>query len=161
MHWPPRPHHPLLEKNDRKLAHSLRFVLPKTTAPAFRRFATTVESVSAGVPTRAREPAADCILSWVSILSFRRIGIPMRGPRKVPALLCESSCEAMDVASGLVWSMELRKGPLASMAVIRERYMLTRLRELSVPAIIWACNWAIVASSMLEAGPVWNRELGV
>ncbi len=62
----------------------------------------------------------------------------MRGPRKVPALLCESSCEAMDVASGLVWSMELRKGPLASMAVIRDRYMLMRLTDVSVPAIIWA-----------------------
>ncbi len=39
-------------------------------------------------------------------------------------------------ASGFVWRMEFRKGPLASSAVIRDRYMLTRLRDVSVPAII-------------------------
>src|SRR5207248_555548 len=34
--WPPRPLQPLEECVDRKFAHSLRFVLPSTTAPASR-----------------------------------------------------------------------------------------------------------------------------
>src|SRR5438128_3580756 len=38
LHWPPRPHHPLDECVERKLAHSLRFVLPRMTAPAARSF---------------------------------------------------------------------------------------------------------------------------
>ena len=84
MHWPPRPDQPLDEKNERKLAHSLRFVFPRIMAPAFLRFAATVESWSAGVPTSAREPAAVCIWSCVSRLSFKRIGIPIIGPRMVP-----------------------------------------------------------------------------
>src|SRR5580765_3494141 len=35
--WPPRPLQPLDECVDRKFAHSLRFVLPRITAPASRR----------------------------------------------------------------------------------------------------------------------------
>src|SRR5437879_8339801 len=76
LHWPPRPDQPLVEKNERKLAHSLKLVLPKIIAPAARRCAATVESRRAGVPTRASEPAAVCIWSCVSILSFSRIGMP-------------------------------------------------------------------------------------
>src|SRR5688500_19831610 len=34
--WPPRPLHPLDECVERKFAHSLRFVLPRITAPASR-----------------------------------------------------------------------------------------------------------------------------
>src|SRR6266581_7065580 len=41
---PPRPDQPLLEKNERKFAHSERLVLPRSTAPVARRFAATVES---------------------------------------------------------------------------------------------------------------------
>src|SRR5947199_2862263 len=44
LHWPPRPDHPLEEKNERKFAHSLRLVLPRIMAPASRRWAATVES---------------------------------------------------------------------------------------------------------------------
>src|SRR5947209_15401445 len=39
--WPPRPLQPLVEWLDRKFAHSLRFVLPRITAPASRSFRTT------------------------------------------------------------------------------------------------------------------------
>ena len=39
--WPPRPLQPLVDRDDRKLAHSLRFVLPRMTAPAARRRPTT------------------------------------------------------------------------------------------------------------------------
>ena len=35
--WPPRPLQPLVEWVERKLAHSLRLVLPRTIAPAARR----------------------------------------------------------------------------------------------------------------------------
>src|SRR5690348_15175845 len=40
-HWPPRPLQPLVEWVERKLAHSLRFVLPRMTAPAARSRSTT------------------------------------------------------------------------------------------------------------------------
>src|SRR5207302_1474963 len=63
LHCPPRPDQPLEEKKERKFAHSLRFVLPRMTAPPARSFAATVEAWSAGAPTRASEPAAVCISS--------------------------------------------------------------------------------------------------
>src|SRR6478752_9657579 len=45
---PPRPDQPLIDSNERKFAHSDRFVLPRITAPPARRFAATVESCVAG-----------------------------------------------------------------------------------------------------------------
>src|SRR5205807_6695379 len=62
---PPRPDQPLIDSNERKFAHSLRFVLPRMTAPPARRLAATVESCAAGWPTSASEPAVVCILSPV------------------------------------------------------------------------------------------------
>src|SRR2546427_11093702 len=53
LHCPPRPDQPLVEKKERKFAHSLRVVLPRMTAPAARRFAATVESWRGAVPTSA------------------------------------------------------------------------------------------------------------
>src|SRR6266571_3154050 len=82
LHWPPRTDQPLEEKKERKLAHSLRLVLPKIIAPAARRCAAMVESCRAGVPTRASDPAAVCIWSCVSTLSFKRIGMPWSIPGK-------------------------------------------------------------------------------
>src|SRR4051812_41885246 len=35
---PPRPDHPLIDSNERKLAHSERLVLPRITAPPERSF---------------------------------------------------------------------------------------------------------------------------
>src|SRR5215213_2016878 len=43
-HCPPRPLQPLVAWVERKLAHSLRVVLPRMTAPASRRRAATVAS---------------------------------------------------------------------------------------------------------------------
>src|SRR5215470_2910714 len=77
---PPRPDQPLVEKNERKFAHSERFVLPRITAPPARSFAATVESLFAGAPLSAKEPASVCILSPVSMLSLSRIGMPSSGP---------------------------------------------------------------------------------
>src|SRR5215212_5270697 len=41
---PPRPLQPLVERDPRKFAHSLKFVFPSNTAPASRNFLTTNES---------------------------------------------------------------------------------------------------------------------
>src|SRR5713101_7628831 len=76
---PPRPDQPLIDSNDLKLAHSDRVVLPRITAPPARRLAATVESCTAGTPTRAYDPALVCILSPVSMLSFKSTGMPCRG----------------------------------------------------------------------------------
>src|SRR5262245_65516014 len=40
-HWPPRALHPLVERSERKFAHSDRFALPRITAPASRLRSTT------------------------------------------------------------------------------------------------------------------------
>src|SRR5215467_4825843 len=68
-HCPPRPDHPLEEWVERWFAHSLRFALPRITAPARRSSAATVASCGAGSPTRASDPADVCIRSCVSMLS--------------------------------------------------------------------------------------------
>src|SRR6266705_3320301 len=39
--WPPRALQPLVDREPRKLAHSLRLVFPRMTAPAARSFWTT------------------------------------------------------------------------------------------------------------------------
>jgi len=48
--WPPRPLQPLVEWLERKLAHSLRLVLPRITAPASRNFCATKASRGAMEP---------------------------------------------------------------------------------------------------------------
>src|SRR5215467_9002266 len=113
---PPRPDHPLVEKKERKLAHSERLVLPRMTAPPARSFAATVESWGAGWPISASDPAVVCILSPVPMLSLRRTGIPWSGPRTVPWARSASAFFAIVSASGLssiteftppFWSSEL------------------------------------------------------
>src|SRR5215471_9843868 len=73
---PPRPDQPLTDSNERKFAHSERLVLPRMTAPPARKLAATVESCTAGFPTRANDPALVCIWSPVPMLSFSRTGMP-------------------------------------------------------------------------------------
>src|SRR5205823_14440352 len=67
---PPRPLQPLDECVDRKLAHSLRFVLPRITAPAARSRSTMNASFGAGAPARASDPAVVSIRSRVAMLSL-------------------------------------------------------------------------------------------
>src|SRR5256886_17262358 len=62
---PPRPLHPLLEWLERMVAHSLRLVLPKMTAPASRSFCATNASLAGRHPHNANDPAVVCILSPV------------------------------------------------------------------------------------------------
>src|SRR6185369_5267974 len=85
-HCPPRPLQPLDEWLERKFAHSLRLVLPRSTAPASRSRAAMKASRGTGTPARAREPAVVCILSAVAMLSFTRMGRPWSGPRGPLAL---------------------------------------------------------------------------
>src|SRR5437660_6985859 len=67
---PPRPLHPLVEWLERMLAHSLRFALPRMTAPAARKRCTTNESLSGLDPIIASEPAVVAMRSAVSMLSL-------------------------------------------------------------------------------------------
>src|SRR5882672_12723612 len=71
--WPPRPLQPLEECVDRKFAHSLRFVLPRITAPASRSRRTMNASFGGFAPTSAADPAVVAIRSAVAMLSLRRI----------------------------------------------------------------------------------------
>src|SRR5262249_47588845 len=78
---PPRPLQPLVECVDRKFAHSLRFVLPRITAPASRRRWTTKASFGGFDPASASDPAVVIMRSAVAMLSLIRIGMPWSGPR--------------------------------------------------------------------------------
>ena len=116
---PPRPLQPLFALNERKFAHSLRFVLPSTIAPARRRFATSAASAGTLAPTRASEPAVVCIASAVAMLSFTTIGMPCSGPRGPRRRRSRSSAAAIFNASGLTSMIELTVGPALSSRAIR------------------------------------------
>src|SRR5713226_5266319 len=108
---PPRPDQPLIDSKERKFAHSDRLVFPRITAPPARRFAATVESCNAGVPTSANDPALVCILSWVPMLSLRSTGMPCKGPSTTPRLRSASICLAIEIASGLSSITAFTPGP--------------------------------------------------
>src|SRR6185312_6245930 len=74
--WPPRLLHPLVEKVERKLANSLKFVFPNKTAPASLSRLTINASLDALFPSSAKDPAVVIILSPVSMLSFIKTGMP-------------------------------------------------------------------------------------
>src|SRR5882724_12834207 len=88
---PPRPLHPLDECVERKFAHSLRFVLPRITAPAARSRSTMNASFGGFAPASASDPAVVIILSAVAMLSLMRMGMPWSGPRGPRALRSASS----------------------------------------------------------------------
>ncbi len=80
--WPPSVDQPLVERVDRKFAHSDRFALAKMTAPAAR--SREMMNASGGLaPSSAGEPAvAGSPATWT--LSLTRTGIPSSGPRGWP-----------------------------------------------------------------------------
>src|SRR5215471_7046914 len=117
--WPPRPDQPLIDSNERKLAHSDRLVLPRMTAPPARRLAATVESVVAGWPASANEPAVVCIRSPVSMLSLSSTGSPWSDPWTLPWARAWSAAPAMASASGFSWITALTPGPSWSSAMMR------------------------------------------
>ena len=120
-HWPPRPLHPLDEWLERMLAHSLRFALPSSTAPASRSRCATNESRRGMEPASASEPAVVVMRSAVSRLSLRRIGMPWSGPRAPFVFRSASRPSAIASASGFV-SITLRSnGPRRSRDAIRSR----------------------------------------
>ncbi len=83
--WPPRALHPEIETFERMLAHSLRLVLPRITAPAERRRATRGASRLVTLLASARLPAVVGSAPAISILSLISTGWPASGPRKLPA----------------------------------------------------------------------------
>src|SRR5262245_52980771 len=91
---PPRPLQPLVEYVHRALAHSLRLVLPRRTAPASRNRATTDASFGTTAPTRASDPAVVAMRSAVAMLSFTSTGTPCSGPRGPFAVRSASSASA-------------------------------------------------------------------
>ena len=98
---PPRPDQPLDDFDERKFAHSLKFVLPRITAPASRSCLTINASCfGVGASTRARLPAVVFILSAVSMLSLIKTGMPCSGPRILPAFRSASHRSAIASASG-------------------------------------------------------------
>src|SRR5512133_1700846 len=103
---PPRDDQPLEECVERKLAHSLRLVLPKMIAPASRSLSTKNASRGAIFPSSASDPAVVCILSAVSMFSLIRMGIPCNEPRTCPVARSSSSLAAISSALGLISRME-------------------------------------------------------
>src|SRR5215203_6889843 len=71
---PPRPLQPLVECVERKLAHSLRFVLPRMTAPASRSRVAMNASRAATDSPSASDPALVRMRSAVSMLSLMSTG---------------------------------------------------------------------------------------
>src|SRR5262249_61184952 len=65
---PPRPLQPLVECVERKLAHSLKFVLPRMTAPASRSRETMNASLGGLAPASASDPAVVIIRSAVALV---------------------------------------------------------------------------------------------
>ena len=157
---PPRLLHPLVERVERKLAHSLRLVFPSSTAPASRSRATRKASRGAGRPTSASEPAVVCIRSPVSMLSLMSTGIPCSGPRTRPCRRSASRAAAMASASGFT-SITLRSvGPAASMAAMRARYARTSAREVVVPRVMRRCNSATPTSASANGGGAASSSSG-
>src|SRR5438445_12692439 len=81
-HCPPRPLQPLDDRVERKFAHSERFALPSSTAPAARSRSTRKASRGGVTPESASDPAVLCIRSRVATLSFTSTGMPWSRPRR-------------------------------------------------------------------------------
>ena len=152
-HCPPRPLQPLEDRVERKFAHSLRFPLASSTAPASRSREATWESRTATEPSRAREPAVVVIRSALSILSLSTTGMPCSGPRTCPSRRSSSSRSASLRASGFTSIMALSAGPLRSNSWIRFRYICVIECELSRPDLMASCSRVTVVSS--SSNPIW------
>ena len=80
-HCPPRALHPLEERGERKLAHSLMFVLPRSTAPASRSRRTTKASRRGRESMRARDPAVEHAVGGVDVV-LQQDGDAMQWPSR-------------------------------------------------------------------------------
>ena len=140
---PPRPLQPLLAWLERKLAHSLRLVLPRISAPALRSRSTRPASRAAGASISASEPAVVSMWSPVSILSLSSTGMPYNGPRDVVRFA--SSAPASSSASGLVSITARKVGPERSIRWMRSSSVRVSWRLSSVPASMRCCSCSIDA----------------
>src|SRR3954452_13661911 len=107
--WPPTPLQPLDDGPDRKFAHSDRFALAMTIAPAARRRWTMNASLGL-LPASAHEPAVVGI-PLVSTLSLTITGIPRSGlcvPRRLAASAARASAGGVGAAGVTAWSFGLR-----------------------------------------------------
>ena len=104
----------------RKLANSVRFVLPRMTAPAARSRRTSVESSSGTDPWSATDPAVVGRPAR-SMLSFTSTGRPCSGPRTWPAARSASSAAASSRAFGLTIRTAFSDGPSVFVRAIRAR----------------------------------------
>src|SRR5271165_5464205 len=144
---PPRPLHPLVEWLERMLAHSLRFVLPRITAPARRNRCATKESLGGFEPTSASDPAVVIMRSAVSMLSLISTGMPCSGPRGPLALRSLSRASAIAGASGFISMIALTAGPRLSISSMRLVYFSTSDRAVNLPDFKPSCSSVIVISS--------------
>ena len=103
-----------MECVERKFAHSLRFVLPRMTAPAARSRSTMNASRGAFAPTSASEPAVVCIRSRGGdvVLDQHRDAVERAGD--LPRLRSASRASATVSASGLI-SITACKAPLRAL----------------------------------------------
>jgi hypothetical protein len=115
---PPTALQPLMESSERKLAHSLKFALPRITAPAARRLATIGASRPVMLSINANEPAVVGMGSADSMLSFNKTGMPCSGPRGPLLRDSWSKARACATACGLTAMIERNCGPRLSMASI-------------------------------------------
>ena len=103
-----------------KFAYSLRFVLPRITAPAAFRFAATVES-SGGIECSSGIEPAVVGIPATSMLSLSRTGIPSMASSGWPARRRASAASASAIAAGFSARTALRPGPCVLSAAIRFR----------------------------------------
>jgi len=111
----------LLLRGERMLAHSLRLVLPRITAPASRSRCTMCASRFAVRPASASEPALVAMRSAVAMLSFSSTGSPCNGLRTWSRLSSRSSARACACASGFSSITARSRGPRRSIAWMRFR----------------------------------------
>src|SRR5215510_10394629 len=132
-------------------AHSAMFDLARTMAPAFLMRATRNASLLDTNPLRVMEPLALC-RPLVSKLSFTIAGMQWSGPVRPDFLNFASCASASAIALGLVATIALSGGSFLSFAAIRSRYALTRSWQVSCSLLIAAWIFAIVVSSISNAG---------
>ncbi len=128
-------------------AHSLRFVLPRITAPAARNFCATNESFAGFDPTSASDPAVVIMRSAVAMLSLIRTGMPCSGPRGPLFFRSRSSASAIASASGFISMIAFTAGPCLSTSSMRAEYFSTSDRDVNLPDFIPSCSSEIVISS--------------
>src|SRR3954454_7555005 len=107
--WPPIPLQPLDDGPERKFAHSDRFALAMTIAPAARKRWTMNASLGR-LPASAHDPAVVGI-PVVSTLSLTITGIPRSGlcvPRRRAASAARASARAVGLTVMTAWSFGLR-----------------------------------------------------